>query len=75
MQISIKDKLARKVGKVLLDGKDITKRNFYVDDEAGEVHCYKINSEDRFYLDPETKEIAKEILYGKVEIIFKEESN
>jgi len=44
MKISIKDGLSRKVEKVLLDGQDITTRCFYVDDEAGEAHCYKKDS-------------------------------
>ena len=73
MQIKAEDSISRKIKAIFVNGVDVAKRSFYVDDIAEEVHCYKTNSEGNFYL--EDGFAAKEILYGKVQIIFKEESN
>jgi hypothetical protein len=75
MQIGMKSPLVLKVKTVLVDGIDVTKRCFYVDDEAGEAHCFKVDGNNKFYFDNASNKAAKEILRGKVEIIFKEESN
>jgi hypothetical protein len=47
MQIDINDSLARKVKAVLLNSADITKRCFYIDDAAGEAHCFKIDESEK----------------------------
>jgi hypothetical protein len=73
MQINIKNSLARKVKAVFLNGVDITRCCFYIDDAAGEAHCFKIDESGKFYLDSATNKASTEILHGKVEIIFKEE--
>jgi hypothetical protein len=75
MQIKFNDKLAKDIRCVFVDGVDVTKRCFYIDTDAGEAHCFKTDGNNKFYIDPETDGAAKEILHGKVEVIFKEGLN
>lgn len=73
MKIGAHDKInglraGQVVKKVLVNGIDVAKKCFYVDDELGEAHVFKVNQAGNFYCD-NLGNIAKEILKGSVEIV------
>lgn len=61
--------------RVLLDGVDVSERCYRAErysngsSESGNVFLYKRNEKGNFYVDPETREVAREFRSGHVEII------
>jgi len=55
--------------KAFLDGIEVTSKCFTADEELGEVHVYKLNSEGKPYFDPSVNEVPWEILRGDVKIV------
>ncbi len=55
--------------KILINGVDITNICSTADEELGVAFCYKINDEGQKYVEEEFNEVAKEAIFGKVEII------
>ena len=61
---------------VYINGQNVTKRTRWADDLSGEISLLKVNEEGRHYVDLETHEAAKEVLFGDVafEVIHKSPS-
>ncbi len=53
---------------IYLDGKDICCVCHTADEEQGTAHVYMLNDEGKKYYDPETDDVAQEILTGWVEL-------